>query len=65
MPTTRILISKEGKVIVEGIGYSGNACVRDLEKLLEELKKLGVNAEIEIHRKKQANVAEEEISNVQ
>jgi len=66
MPKTRIYVSKSGKILIEGIGYSGNACIEDLQKLLEEVKKLGVNAEIEMHRKKpEANVVQEGIQNVQ
>jgi len=52
MPTTRILITRDGKIVVEGIDYIGNACIRDLNRLLEALKKYGVNAKIEIQQKK-------------
>jgi len=52
MPTTRILISKDGKIVVEGIDYVGDACIKDLSRLLEALKKYGINVKIEIQQKK-------------
>jgi len=51
MPTTRVIVMKE-KIVVEGIGYTGDACLKDLNKLLEALKKYGVNAKIEVQQKK-------------
>jgi len=52
MPTTRILITKDGKIVVEGVGYIGDSCLRDLNKLLEALKKYGINAKVEIQQRK-------------
>jgi len=52
MPITRILIDRKGKIVVEGIDYVGDACLKDLNRLLEALKKYGVNAKIEIQQKK-------------
>ena len=52
MPTTRILVTKDGKVVVEGIGYTGDQCLADLQQLLEALKALGVNASIEVQQRK-------------
>jgi len=52
MPITRILIDRKGKIVVEGIDYVGDACLKDLNRLLEALKKYGINAKIEIQQKK-------------
>jgi len=60
MPTTRVLITNDGKVIVEGIGYIGDQCLVDLQKLQEALKSLGIEINIEFQQKKpEAYVAEE------
>jgi len=52
MPTTRVLITKDGKIVVEGIGYVGDQCMVDLQMLQQALKQLGVEAKIEAHQKK-------------
>jgi len=52
MPTTRILITKDGKIVIEGIDYIGDACLKDLNRLIEALKKYGINVKIEIQQKK-------------
>jgi len=52
MPITRILIDRKGKIVVEGIDYVGDACLKDLNRLLEALKKYGINVKIEIQQKK-------------
>jgi len=52
MPTTRILITKDGKIVIEGVDYIGNNCLRDLNKLLEALKKYGINAKVEVQQRK-------------
>ncbi len=53
MPTTRILITNDGKVIAEGIGYIGDECLRDLQRLQEILKSLGIELNIEMQRRKE------------
>jgi len=52
MPTTRILITKEGKVVIEGIGYVGDECLVDLQKIQQALESLGVQVNIEVQQKK-------------
>lgn len=47
MPVTRVIITKDGKVVIEGIGYTGRACLKDLQELLERLKLLGIIVKIE------------------
>ena len=47
MPTTRIVITRDGKVFIEGINYVGEQCLKDLEKILSELKSMGINVSIE------------------
>ncbi len=52
MPVTRVLVTNEGKVVVEGINYSGDQCLQDLQKLVEALKGLGVEINVELQRRK-------------
>jgi len=52
MPTTRIMITKEGKIIVEGIGYIGDECINDLQRIQQVLSSLGVQVNVEIQQKK-------------
>ncbi|RLE48466.1 MAG: hypothetical protein DRJ18_01935 [Candidatus Methanomethylicota archaeon] len=52
MPTTRVLIRNDGKVVIEGINYVGNQCLVDLQRLQDMLKSLGVEVNIEAQRKK-------------
>ncbi len=47
MPTTRVIITRDGKVIIEGVGYQGQACLVDLQKLLQALNQLGVKVRVE------------------
>jgi hypothetical protein len=47
MPTTRIVITRDGKVFIEGINYIGDQCLKDLEKILIALKSMGLNISIE------------------
>ena len=53
MPTTRIIIAKDGRVYIEGIGYAGQECLKDLEKILSALKSMGINVNIESIQLKQ------------
>jgi hypothetical protein len=53
MPTTRIIISKDGKIYIEGIGYIGQECLKDLEKIINSLRSLGINVNIESIQLKQ------------
>ena len=58
MRTTRILVGKDGKVVIEGINYSGNQCLLDLKKLIDALSKVGVKVQIQVqHRKPEANIS--------
>jgi hypothetical protein len=47
MPTTRVIVTKDGRVVIEGIGYAGQECLKDLEKILIALRSLGINVNIE------------------
>ncbi len=51
MPVTRIIVKKDGSIIIEGIGYTG-ACLQDLEKILSTLKAFGIEARIEMQQLK-------------
>ena len=52
MPTTRVMVTKDGKVVVEGIGYVGDQCLSDLAKIQQVLASLGVQVKIEMQQKK-------------
>ena len=60
MPITRIVISKDGRVIVEGIGYTGKVCLQDLQRLVEALRQFGIDVNIEQQQlKPEAHAVEE------
>jgi len=44
---TRFIIKKDGSVEIEGIGFIGNNCLKELEKLIEALKQYGIEIRIE------------------
>jgi hypothetical protein len=52
MKELHITINEEGEVEVEAKGYSGPACAKDLEKLQQALKSLGVETKKLSERKK-------------
>ena len=52
MPRTLILVRNDGKVIVEGVDYVGDECLRDLQRLQEALRQFGVDVDIVEQRKK-------------
>ena len=52
MPTTRILITKDGKIVIEGINYVGDECLNDLAKIQQALSSLGIQVSIEMQQKK-------------
>ena len=57
MPTTRVIIARNGKVVIEGIGYIGDACLADAEALVEALRRYGINVDIkQVERKEEAYV---------
>jgi len=59
MPTTRVVVTKDGRVVIEGIGYVGDQCLKDLEKILSVLKSMGINVSIEsIQLKPEARIAQ-------
>jgi len=60
MPTTRVFIGKDGKVIIEGINYIGDACIADLNALLQSLNQLGVEVKVEVHQRKPEAMASSE-----
>ena len=57
MPRTTIFVRNDGKIIIEGIDYIGEECLRDLQQLQQILQQLGVEVDIiEQHRKPEAYV---------
>ena len=52
MPVTRVLITRDGRVIIEGIGYRGDECLVDLEKVERGLRALGVDINVLSHERK-------------
>lgn len=52
MPITRIMVTSDGKVVVEGIGYIGDSCLVDLQRIQQVLESLGVEVKIEFQQKK-------------
>ena len=65
MPITRILVTNDGKVVVEGIGYVGNSCIVDLQRIQQVLESLGVEVKVEMQQKKPeayATSASEEVA---
>ena len=52
MPVTRVFITRDGKIVVEGIGYMGPRCEEDAEKLQQLLQRLGVEVRIEARERK-------------
>ena len=47
MPVLRIFIDKNGKIVFDAEGYTGRACLDDLNKVVELLKEYGVDVKIE------------------
>lgn len=52
MPQTIVRVRRDGSIEVEGEGYTGDACLRDLEELLKALKKMGVWTGVVSQRRK-------------
>jgi len=46
VPATRVLVGRDGSVVLEGVGYSGGECLEDLERLLEKLRERGVEVKV-------------------
>ena len=53
MPVTRILVDRNGRIVIEGIGYQGDECLTDLRIIAEALARLGVKLDVETHQRKQ------------
>jgi len=61
VPRTLILIRNDGKIVVEGIDYVGEECLRDLQRLQEALRQFGVDVDIvEQHRKPEAYITSQQ-----
>ena len=60
MPKTRIIITEDGKVIIEGIGYIGDECIMDLTRIVNELKTLGVEVNIQETKMKEEGAINEQ-----
>lgn len=59
MPTTRIIVRKDGTISIEGIGYQGAVCLEDLQKILSALRTFGIEAKIDMQQlKPEAQVQE-------
>jgi len=55
MPRTLILVRNDGRIIVEGVDYIGDECLRDLQRLQEVLRQFGIEVDIvEQHKKPEA-----------
>jgi len=44
---TRFAIKRDGSVEIEGVGFIGNTCIKELEKIIETLKQFGIEVKIE------------------
>ena len=53
MPRIRVVIEREGRVVIEGLGYLDDRCLTDLAALLAQLRQYGLNIDIEQHVKKE------------
>jgi len=61
MPKIRILIQKDGKVIIDAEGFIGGKCLEETKKLEELLKGYGINLNVqERHLKQEYYVKEKE-----
>jgi len=54
VPATKVVVERSGRVVLEGLGYTGSECLTDLEELLRKLKEKGVEAEVEAQERKAA-----------
>ena len=45
-------VHRDGRVEVEGEGYRGEACLEDLERLLEELRRAGAEPRVLLAKRK-------------
>jgi len=52
MPTTRVIITNDGRVLIEGVGYVGDACLADLQRILDTLRAFGIEAKVEVQQRK-------------
>ncbi|MEM3942504.1 MAG: hypothetical protein QXJ59_00350 [Thermofilaceae archaeon] len=53
MPRIRVVIEREGKVVIEGLEYLDDRCLTDLAALLAQLRQHGLNIDIEQHVRKE------------
>ena len=52
-----------GKIVFDFDGFRGDACFKEREKLLERLRKYGLNLEVEYEEKKPEAYEKEVVSN--
>lgn len=46
MPQIVVKIDRDGKVMIEGVGYAGDKCISDLRKLISVLSRYGIDVSI-------------------
>lgn len=56
-PYIRIEIDESGNVKVDAINYVGSACEEAWKLIQEELEKLGVNAKVNVRKKREYYIA--------
>jgi len=62
MPKIRILIQKDGKVIIDAEGFTGKKCLEETKKLEDLLKGYGISlGSKEVHLKPEYHVREREV----
>jgi len=64
MQEISIKIDKDGSVRVEPSGHRGNACLQELDKLLQELERAGISTEIATQKMKREYYATNERARV-
>jgi len=64
MPVTRVLVTKDGSIVVEGIGYAGDVCLQDLQRLAEALRRYGIDVKVEQQQRKPEAQVSREVSAV-
>lgn len=52
MKEIRITIDKNNKITIDFTGFEGSECFRERERIVELLKKYGVNVDIQFEEKK-------------
>jgi len=64
MPVTRVLVTKDGRIVVEGVNYASDACLQDLQRLVEALRRYGIDVKVEQQQRKPEAQVSREVSTV-